>query len=77
MNITELSLRIASATVYKGVINEPVVRQICEYVRLKAAGAGKEEIVSAAAAVFCSVQLKRTKILCRELWPLAKNCRMI
>lgn len=54
MNITELSLRIASATVYKGVINAPVVRQICEYVRLKAAGAGKEEIVSAAAAVFCS-----------------------
>ncbi len=54
MDITELNLRVASATVYKGVINAPVVRQICEYVRLKAAGAGKEEIAAAAAAVFCS-----------------------
>ena len=51
MDITELNLRVASATVYKGVINAPVVRQICEYVRLKAAGAGKEEIAAAAAAV--------------------------
>lgn len=52
MNITELSLRIASATVYKGAFDAPVVRQICEYVKLKADGASVQTVAEAAASVF-------------------------
>lgn len=52
MDITELSLRIASATVYKGAFDAPVVRQICEYVKLKADGASVQTVAEAAASVF-------------------------
>lgn len=74
MDFNELSIRIASATVYRGVFDAPVVSQLCRYVELHAAGAQEKELAAAAAAVFsAALHFNRSADVCSAVISAAET----